>query len=1466
MPAEIYDLRQMPDDIKAAFKARGVDPEDTLIVDDPESNKTEFRSVKELGSNPNLAKTLGYSGGKTVLPTLAGAAAGAAGLAGAAALGMPVLGPGSFVPAVGVGVGSALTGGLLASKLQESILDKFAPDMQTEAELLRLANPRTATAGSIIGNFAGGMNSLKGLVSRAGGVKEAAKIASVPTALGAGLEAYNEYRDEGQIDPLRVGLTAAAGPFQAVNTKAGQLAEDIGSSLVGKLSGKIADGQPIAKLRTRDQIAKDILDAHAAGQFTEGSPVYNALAVELNQPGAPADALIKLAQKHAEQNIQNNPEERAKIADMLWESISVKKLPDEQLPQSALELKLASFIKDGVVNSKEELVGLARQSNLDIAANNLRREKAKAAGPAPSTPYTRMEDAQVEALLNASPDVLPPNAGVLDKAIFEGKKKGYVKTAEDIRKLEGAYQVNPEMLPSASRQLWQEKQTPPAVKKAEEAAAAFEKKDIEYFSKEFPKAASEIRRATKNVNDAAALIDDLNTPEDTKAKLRGQTEAAQKSMNESWNNLMKRAFDRYSQIEPPEIGPAPIDPTYVPPPQSTMAAPKPAAIVEQPAIVAKPESTLTPAKPAATQGPEPDYASILQARLPSAKTGMIPLAEVKKAYKIADPSSKGYLEMMGWNNLPKGETISVADLAAHMQKSFSPHTEVRYSGFPGKVVGRALDKTVGRLNDLIFEGTIGPRKVWAGTKSVIDRLRDLGPSGKIIADTDLAMRRDTTKVFNTAAAAYVDAYSSLNKKETSRVDQYLNDTFDTKGHSFIILTPKEQAAVDKIRNDGLLYLVDNGIIRGGPGVREGGMYREQRIDPYYIPTVADSKVRKIVKNREKGYEQLAADWEAWYSGKLGMSADKAKDLMQQYLTATGPSSANDAAKFGALTQAEGVGLPPSWRAPTRKALLYHAYRASKNFAWFTHVQRNPQMAKAVGEMDDGWGGQIDLSTAANDPIADTPAVEAWKQEMNNHLSAPGDWTEDLTRIATAFQLGPLTGLRDIIGTPAHMVELIPGEDLPKVMQALYKVVTSDVRGKMEKAGDIKAKTLQPFEFNASTFSEGVLDNVLEKVRDLNGRNLLESTARQWAYETGRLVGAARLSKGDTAFFEHLKIPNWRELAPEDLFNATGRAFMDSAQGSYNSRGLPDWLLTGPQNKANNFLFSLQRWGVERYNNWHKNAWTPAVKEGDFKPLLRSVFGAMLTSAGLNALQEYLFNQKPPEMKWSEFMKADNKELPYTLFSKLQNVGFAGILSSLGMAAAKVNSGEVPEPVNNLGWDLVLKGSIRTGQFAHALTSRGADAADVFTDYLDSMARDNIQAWRLWQNRTRPDIGNREEKIFKRQQGKSPGMSASMSSLLANPMDPTRDFRQATTEEDMQKALPGLDRALAMDPSKDIRIQSPMRPLNESPSYYDFVGQLQGEEAGQAALQRDQQLERLSLLKRQEVMRAKYRAQTVGGPR
>jgi len=216
---------------------------------------------------------------------------------------------------------------------------------------------------------------------------------------------------------------------------------------------------------------------------------------------------------------------------------------------------------------------------------------------------------------------------------------------------------------------------------------------------------------------------------------------------------------------------------------------------------------------------------------------------------------------------------------------------------------------------------------------------------------------------------------------------------------------------------------------------------------------------------------------------------------------------------------------------------------------------------------------------------------------------------------------------------------------------------------------------------------------------------------------------------------------------------------------------------------------------------------------------------------------------------------------------MQNVGCAGVYSSLGMAAAKLKAGEMPEPINNLGWDLLAKGATRTGQAYDAIFNRGADGFDVFLDYLDALARDNIQTWRLIQNSQRPDIGNREEKIFKRQTGQPAGMPASTASILSNPFDPVRDFRRATTVEEMQKALPSVGRAFEKNPGLDVRIQSPMRRQEAGePSYYDFVSQLQGAAAGQQALARDQELDRLSLLKRQELVQAQIRARIAAGPR
>jgi hypothetical protein len=1452
--AEIINLSQAPDDIKKLAAQKGLDPEDAMFVFDQESGKAEFRSKKELGDMKGLLQTLAGETGMNIIPSLGAAAGGAAGgaLAGAGTI---TAGPVAIPASVAAGVPAAIAAGLGTAKLQDSVARKFAPDLMTEMDLRRLANPRTATLGNILGGFSAGMSGIRTLAR--GGVKQAA----IPVAAGVGLEGYSQLSSEGKLDPVRLATAGAGGLAQLRNTRLGQAAEDIGAGLANKAMNRAASvTRPVTPNRPMADISKDIKSAYDSGQLTEGSPLHLKLAEELDQPGTPLDRLLMVADKHIKQNLADNPSERINAADRIWEAVKVKAMDPASLPQSKLETQYAELIKDGNVSSKEELLRLAGARDLTEELNILKREKIDAAGNPPILPGQKMTDEQLDILLKASPDVEPPNATPLDKAILEGRKAGYVTLPEHVRTLETAYALGPERLKPTQRMLWEEAQSAVKGPTAEDAARAYQARDTEFFTKDFPKRVTELKAEQAALKNAETIANDITAPEATKAIYRNKLLADKKSLEQKWRQLLDDATKRYEDVDIPETLP-------------------PAHLSETPPVI-PPEAALPGVK--ALGYPEPQkllgYPSPVPVGDPYTPKGTIVTPEPRPVKGLLGPTTdqayQGSKPVLERSPYPQNDPLT----PAHQQALIDQANDVRYGGLP-PVVAKKLAKMVAYLPkqvvNFLHDGSVLGKRVWAGTKPVLDRIRELGPSGEVIGDLDFKMRRDTVKTFNTPAALYADAFNSLNKRELNRVNRYLNDAFDNDGLSFITPTAKEQIAIDKVRR-GLLYLVNNGIIRGGPGVREGAMYRNQQINPNYIPTVMDSKIRDLLKvDRPDSPEvkALLAEWEGWYGKRLGLTADESRDLLKNYLSATGAKAdINDAAKFGSLTKAEGVGLPPGFRADPRKALMYHAFRAAKNFAWFTHVQKDPVAAKVLGETDDGWGGVIDTSQVALDTISGKAPVEAWKQETNGHLIADDGVIRGLTRFANSLQLGPLTGIRDLLGTPGHMAELIGVDEMGKVMTALKNVMTGDVRGVMEKAGDIRAKTAQPFEFNTTQFSEGVLDRVLEQIRSKTGRNLLESTARQWAYETGRLIAGARISKGDYKIFEDLKIPGWRQMKPDDLMEALGSRFVENAQGNYGAGGLPSYLLNSSKEPGIRMLFNLQRWGTERFNNWHRNAWEPAVNKGNFKPMIKSVLGALATGSVLNTVQDYLFEQKPNEMTWREFMRADdvsNKEVAYTLFSKLQNVGFAGVFSQLGLAGTQLASGEVPNGIANLGVDLVGKTATRIGQAGHAITTRGAGGFDVLGDLLDSIAKDNIQAYRLIANSRKPDTGNREERIYRRQTGQG-NIASSTASMLSNPMDPLGELRKATTTQEIEEALPKAGRAFARDPSMDPRIQSPMRSLTSKrpgqPAYYDFVGQLQGPEAGAEALQRDQQQARLSLLKKQQIQQLKWQSQIVGGPR
>jgi hypothetical protein len=347
------------------------------------------------------------------------------------------------------------------------------------------------------------------------------------------------------------------------------------------------------------------------------------------------------------------------------------------------------------------------------------------------------------------------------------------------------------------------------------------------------------------------------------------------------------------------------------------------------------------------------------------------------------------------------------------------------------------------------------------------------------------------------------------------------------------------------------------------------------------------------------------------------------------------------------------------------------------------------------------------------------------------------------------------------------------------------------------------------------------------------------------------VSQARASKGDYAFFDKLKIKDWQSMTPEQLQDRVGDRFVELSQGKYGAGGLPPYLLNSSDNQFIRSMFNLNRWGVERFNNWYKHAWRPAVDKGEFGPLLRGALGNLASASVLRWLEQEILGTKPAEMTWKEFLKADNKEVAYTLFSKLQVAGYAGILSSVAAGGTQLMNKELPLGVENTGWEALGNLVLRLGQFGSGISSGDIEPADAIGELAKTIMTDNIQVAKMVAAAGREDTGNREERLYKRQMGLNTfGGNANIS----NPFTAADDLRKATTIPEMEKALPAVGRAIAKTGNVP-RLRTPMRQLyrdDQRPNFYEYLSTLQGQGAALKQFDRDVEQDQLTELKRAEV--------------
>lgn len=836
------------------------------------------------------------------------------------------------------------------------------------------------------------------------------------------------------------------------------------------------------------------------------------------------------------------------------------------------------------------------------------------------------------------------------------------------------------------------------------------------------------------------------------------------------------------------------------------------------------------------------------AEKPAAKTSIEPATLtsdiIAKLLDDVDPlafkfvkSGSGELAPEGLKTIkvPGGEILYNPEKNKNIEDLVRKHQNMLLNSGEPEVKQFSLSAPVRSSFELVDKLVGGAYRNW--TRSVLDGLRALkDPRG---AKTAQAHEQSHNYATTKYAADYLDykkAFDGLSPQDKGAINQYL---FQMKYHGFspMVLPPRLANRVDAIRAVLQRQIYDR-YAAGGPYVNDGRM---PDMDLNYVPeTISKEALNVINAGDSPRYQTLKQDFLA-HKVNMGHSHDEAAEMWANMVKAYQRGSEMSEPTYNAVRKIEGSGLPASMRAPLEEALFKHSAMTHKDVAWFKFFQQDPEVAQFLGLRDDGKGGEIPLNDPSPEPVA-----EVFMKNATSWRNYNKTWMDAIGRLASAGRLGTVTGARDFFMTVPNLGAYLDVQDMPSVARAFSKLFTNNTEAAI-RAGAINPEKVQGQDISnlaPGTQAMEMVERLSDVLRKYQGRELFEAKGRQMAFELGRIVAADRLQAGyNPQWFNRLFGDNsWKTLSKSELLDAVGRKFVEKAQGNYGMQGLPGYLLDGTSSPFSKLFLKLARFQVERFNNWYKDAWTPAVKGETYAPLLKSIMGGLVGAGAMNELLGAL-GIKPNAMLPSELAKMGNpgnKELAYTIFSYLDTAGTIGVLGNLIYSGLQVASGEIPRTVAvSLGIDSLLNAVARLHQFGKALDD-GAESPEAWAKLAGAIARDNIQLFRTVSNAMKDRNMAREERIYKRQTGQLRTTSAQM---LDDPFDPTKDLESAESEQEALAALPGVARKMQATGVVPV-IRSPLRSLEVNPlapnrpNFYQWLERAQGTPVAQAQGEKD----------------------------
>lgn len=554
--------------------------------------------------------------------------------------------------------------------------------------------------------------------------------------------------------------------------------------------------------------------------------------------------------------------------------------------------------------------------------------------------------------------------------------------------------------------------------------------------------------------------------------------------------------------------------------------------------------------------------------------------------------------------------------------------------------------------------------------------------------------------------------------------------------------PSEETKIvyDRLR-DLLLDKQENQIEANQPVMefiqgKRGGFEmvpRLPKINPYYFPEVVGSKQLDILLNAEgsEAFNILKKDFITHIKEKYRLSDSDASKFFEEVKASYGGPLPGNINRFGAVRKAEGIGLPDSWlETDPRVALRRYWRRTAKDRAWFDAVEKDTDNLYILGFNKDAWGDDI---IPSNDNIARISAAAKPILDIINGANIQVTPRIDaMSRIANNLILGPVTGINDLISALPVVSKFSPNlASLPGIYLSAIKNIGQGIKD-ARATGRIK-KNISDVE---ETFFPGT--ELVEKLRQtadgiskITGRAALENVSRGLTMAAGSEI--IRLHKtfaeaGNKKSVDFLtKIANnkdYTKLSDNDL----AARIVDLAQGTYDLRGLPAWVLNSPLAP----IFRLSKWNIEQLNNLHKFAIQPATK-GDFGPLIVTLLGGAVGGYVSKEIRELINQKKSNIPNFKEISNADPKEkVPASAYSLAAAISYSGVLGLLGEGVKSgfdINYKNKPQGFNYPLVEMTVETTDNIAKVIQAI-SAGEDITDVGVEFAKNQFGRNIQVGRL----------------------------------------------------------------------------------------------------------------------------------------